>query len=404
MKLRILILTFAAFTILQACDSFEYKKFDKPKTLADSIAYYLGVSNGHKIAADIDSLPAERRERFNRDEFAKGLQTGLLTDTTRESILMGYLMVDMINAELERYKKHGVTLHRPTIAAAYREVLIDNAVDSMTCLNEGERIKAFVAEIQRPDFNHRYDADMRSRQFGHSAAYRFKSIMTSVRTASGKAINPTDFMEGIDTLFKIPDDNEGYAAGINLGCQLLSFILEQKNLDIIIDPERVFFHFYKAFKSGKSLKRIEEILYKREIDRLVNAAIEKSPIAVKNADEGKAFIDSLAMNDPNLQIALSGLAYIIHKQGAGPVVTKKTPIQLTFEGRLTNGTVFDRIETPSEVNVAELIPGLQEGVLMLNRGGEATFIIPCALAYGVKGSPGKIPPMATLIYDVKIYN
>ena len=404
MKSRIILAFALGFCLLSACDSIEYKKFDKPVTLEDSIAYYLGASNGYKIASDIDSLPADRRERFDRDEFLKALQKGLLTDTTRQSIMMGYMMVGMINGELGRYEKCGVILSRPTIAAAYREVLIDNKIDSTICQNESDQLAAFVAEIQRPDFSHQYDADARSRQFGHSAAYRFKQIMPGVRTSSGNILNPNDFMEGIETVFNVPEDNEGYAAGINLGMELLSFILDQKNLDIVIDPERVFFHFYQAFKSGKSLTKFEEIFYKREIDRLVDAAIENSPVAQSNIDEGKAFIDSLAMNDPNLQISLSGLVYIIHKQGSGAAITTKTPIKITFKGQRTDGTVFDSIASPTEVNVVELIPGLKEGVTMLNKGGEATFVIPGNLAYGVKGSPGKIPPMATLIYDVKIEN
>ncbi|MBQ7212521.1 MAG: FKBP-type peptidyl-prolyl cis-trans isomerase, partial [Muribaculaceae bacterium] len=83
--------------------------------------------------------------------------------------------------------------------------------------------------------------------------------------------------------------------------------------------------------------------------------------------------------------------------------TEKSTFEMTYEGSLVDGTVFDRAESAIEVTgVGELIPGLREGVSLLRHGGEATFIIPGNLAYGVKGQQGKIPPMATLVYKIKI--
>jgi len=40
---------------------------------------------------------------------------------------------------------------------------------------------------------------------------------------------------------------------------------------------------------------------------------------------------------------------------------------------------------------------------MLKPGGEAIFIIPPFLAYGLIGDGGKIPPRAIIIYDVSIH-
>lgn len=399
---KLLLAAVAGMLMMSACKGgIDCKQFGPPKNLIDSIAYFVGMNNGFKIAADLDSLPAEEKEAFDRDRFLEGLHNGIMTDTTRQSLLMGYSMVGLINGELSRYERYGVKLDRHVIVEAYREVLIDNKLDSLTIQNENAAISSFVDEIQKPEFDGKYDSATRSRQFGHSAAARFRQIMPSARTASGQPLNAADYMEGVATLLDIPDDDKGYAAGINLGTQLLSFVFENSQLGINIDRERIFYHFQEAFNSKRRLNKAEEILCRRQLEALVDRATEQSPIALANVEEGKNYIDSLAMNNPNLQITLSGLAYIITRQGSGAEINEKTDFQMTFEGRLVDGTVFDKIETPVKVSVNELIPGLREGVMLLRRGGEATFIIPGHLAYGVKGT-GKIPPMATLVYTVKI--
>ena len=49
-----------------------------------------------------------------------------------------------------------------------------------------------------------------------------------------------------------------------------------------------------------------------------------------------------------------------------------------------------------------VIRGWDEGLLMLNEGDEATFLIPPDLGYGARGAGGVIPPNAWLIFDVQL--
>lgn len=46
--------------------------------------------------------------------------------------------------------------------------------------------------------------------------------------------------------------------------------------------------------------------------------------------------------------------------------------------------------------------GLEEGILMLNAGGKAKFIMPPHLAHGLPGDGNKIPARAIIIYDVEL--
>jgi peptidyl-prolyl cis-trans isomerase A (cyclophilin A) len=52
--------------------------------------------------------------------------------------------------------------------------------------------------------------------------------------------------------------------------------------------------------------------------------------------------------------------------------------------------------------MGNVIPGWDEGILLLNKGDKARFVIPSQLAYGEAGAGGVIPPDATLIFDVEL--
>jgi FKBP-type peptidyl-prolyl cis-trans isomerase FkpA len=46
--------------------------------------------------------------------------------------------------------------------------------------------------------------------------------------------------------------------------------------------------------------------------------------------------------------------------------------------------------------------GLEEGILLMHKGGKAKFILPSHLAFGLIGDQNKIPGKSTLIYDVNL--
>jgi FKBP-type peptidyl-prolyl cis-trans isomerase len=47
------------------------------------------------------------------------------------------------------------------------------------------------------------------------------------------------------------------------------------------------------------------------------------------------------------------------------------------------------------------IPGWDEGLLLLNKGARATFIMPSALAYGEQGF-ASIPPYTPLVFEIEV--
>ena len=80
---------------------------------------------------------------------------------------------------------------------------------------------------------------------------------------------------------------------------------------------------------------------------------------------------------------------------------------VTYKGTLENGQEFDNSyarETPAtfQTGIGALIQGFEEGILTMKIGGKRRLIIPPGLAYGQTGNPARIPPNATLIFEVEL--
>lgn len=106
----------------------------------------------------------------------------------------------------------------------------------------------------------------------------------------------------------------------------------------------------------------------------------------------------------NSQTTASGLRVETLSPGSGPRPQMGDAVLVTYEGRLTNGTMFDSSSTPAPMTVGELIPGFNEGLTLMNMGGRYRLHIPAAIGYGAEGAGGVIPPNADLIFDVTLIN
>lgn len=101
----------------------------------------------------------------------------------------------------------------------------------------------------------------------------------------------------------------------------------------------------------------------------------------------------------------SGLQYKILKEGNGPKPKASDTVKCHYEGRLTNGTVFDssiRRGEPAEFPVGGVIQGWVEALQLMPVGSKWQLYIPSELAYGTHGAGQAIGPDETLIFDVEL--
>lgn len=93
--------------------------------------------------------------------------------------------------------------------------------------------------------------------------------------------------------------------------------------------------------------------------------------------------------------------------GQGREVRIGDIVRLHYTGTLTDGSTFDSSRSggkPFEFRVGQgqVIKGFDRGVLGMKVGGRRKITIPYQLGYGADGSPPRIPPRATLIFDLEL--
>ena len=135
-------------------------------------------------------------------------------------------------------------------------------------------------------------------------------------------------------------------------------------------------------------------LFKEKKEKEILAAIEKEKQLIEKLSQGYEVTDS-------------GLRYKILHKGEGDKPNSGDKVKVHYKGMLTDQTVFDssyKRNQPIEfsVGIGQVIPGWDEGILLLSKGDKAKFIIPSNLAYGEAGAGGVIPPNATLIFEVEL--
>jgi FKBP-type peptidyl-prolyl cis-trans isomerase len=104
----------------------------------------------------------------------------------------------------------------------------------------------------------------------------------------------------------------------------------------------------------------------------------------------------------------SGLRYMIYLEGEGPKAEKGHAATINYSIKsITGDLVYSSDELGPLIFIignGEVISGLEEGILYMNVGDKAKFIIPSHLAYGLVGDGNLIPAKSTLIYDVELIN
>jgi FKBP-type peptidyl-prolyl cis-trans isomerase FkpA len=146
-------------------------------------------------------------------------------------------------------------------------------------------------------------------------------------------------------------------------------------------------------------KRAQEAVAKAEAAKVKGTQVAESVSVVLKDYKAKKLGDQL-------QKTASGLEYVILDKGPGAPVKEGDSVPTNYYGVLkTTGKMFDNSydrggATP--FTVGQLVPGFNEGMVLLNRGGKAIIFIPSALAYGEQGAGGDIPPNSDLVFYIEI--
>jgi FKBP-type peptidyl-prolyl cis-trans isomerase FkpA/FKBP-type peptidyl-prolyl cis-trans isomerase FklB len=137
----------------------------------------------------------------------------------------------------------------------------------------------------------------------------------------------------------------------------------------------------------------------QELERTRLAAV-----ANKEKEAGKAYL-AKAATQPGAKKTASGIVITTVKEGTGASPAATDQVKVHYEGKLINGTVFDssiKRNEPATFPLNGVIPCWTEAVQTMKVGGKSKVVCPSDLAYGDNGSPPRIGPGATLVFDIEL--
>lgn len=126
----------------------------------------------------------------------------------------------------------------------------------------------------------------------------------------------------------------------------------------------------------------------------------------QQASYKKANLDWLEANKKlkGVKTLPSGLQYRVLTEGNGPVATDSSEVEVHYEGKLIDGTVFDssyKRNQPATFRPNQVIKGWTEALTLMPEGSVWELYIPASLGYGEQGSGRSIPGNSTLIFKVE---
>lgn len=222
-----------------------------------------------------------------------------------------------------------------------------------------------------------------------SASAQVKKANTTKKAATpSKAAVPTPLKLNNTT------DSLSYAFGYSVGKSLENGGIKSLKYDVFIEA-------VKSVLEGKN-----SLLSDEQVQNALTQAFQKSQEAkfAKERTSNAAFLEQNKQN-PNVKITASGLQYEVVKGTEGKKPTADDVVEVHYEGKLIDGTIFDssiqRGESVS-LEINRVIQGWTEGLQLMSEGSKYKFYIPYQLGYGEQGAGPKIPPYSTLVFEVEL--
>ena len=219
------------------------------------------------------------------------------------------------------------------------------------------------------------------------------------------------FLKSFEETIKAGDNPEAKAriAGVEIANQVKTRMIpgitnEFKDTPDSIEADLLYRGFTDALKQDTTHFKVAdaETYFKQKQEADKKAKEEK--LWGPNRRAGEQFLKENATKDSVITTA-SGLQYKVLVKGEGQVPQMTDKVQVNYEGRLIDGTVFDASakhgDKPAEFRPDQVIKGWTEALTMMPVGSKWQLYIPQQLAYGERNT-GSIKPYSALIFDVEL--
>jgi len=195
-------------------------------------------------------------------------------------------------------------------------------------------------------------------------------------------------------------EKTSYALGVDMGNKL-------KSQSVEVDADLLLQGLKDALAGGKTLLTPEEVrgtllALEKELRTKQLEAVRK--VGEKNRQEGEAFLSANKTKEGVVTLE-SGHQYKILKTGDGKKPAADDTVVCHYRGTLIDGQEFDssyKTNQPATFAVKRVIKGWNEALQLMPVGSKWQVFIPPNLGYGERGTPQRIGPNATLIFEVEL--
>jgi FKBP-type peptidyl-prolyl cis-trans isomerase len=150
------------------------------------------------------------------------------------------------------------------------------------------------------------------------------------------------------------------------------------------------------------------MLARKDPGRPINSAMREALDQAGSHELSGTDADIVRHKYPTARRTPSGLLFIVRAPGEGSAIPRiGQEVIAHYDGRLLDGTPFDSsydrgVPFTFRVGAGSVIKGWDEAFLTMHKGEKRTLIVPYWLAYGTTGRAPKIPPSATLVFEVEL--
>jgi FKBP-type peptidyl-prolyl cis-trans isomerase FkpA len=202
-----------------------------------------------------------------------------------------------------------------------------------------------------------------------------------------------------------PAGQAGYKGSLQDGLRLLS-VGDSATIYVPVDSIGKSGQQLPPFlKKGTDIKytvKILKVQSKAEFDKDMAAeqAKAKADAETRKAQLPQLMADYVKKSGMAFKTTASGLQYSVQKEGTGESPKNGYSCKCNYVGKFLDGKIFDQ-NKGVDMPIGGMIPGFNEALMMMKKGGKATFLIPPAIGYGEQGG-GPIPGNSPLVFEVEL--
>ena len=195
-------------------------------------------------------------------------------------------------------------------------------------------------------------------------------------------------------------DSISYGMGVNLGSSY-----KRQNFDI--DSDLFFNGFVISYNENEPLlteNDTRQMLRDYYKSVRMNKAEQQNILAEENQKKCDTFLKRNKTENGVIELS-SGLQYKVIHTGVGAKPTVNENVKVHYTGKHLDGTVFDSSvdrNEPAIMSLRSVIKGWAEALQIMEVGAKWELYVPPTLAYGRRGSGGKIGPNELLIFEVEL--